>query len=92
MFVLILLLIMPWQMAPVASETIFDVYCAARDEQGNFDEPPAELIVTTLDITPPEFIGGTPRVRSVRETAFAIVVQLGEQGEVCPDRRTVVRM
>jgi hypothetical protein len=72
----------PYQMAPVASETEFDVYCGARDLQGNFDEPPTELSVTTLDVTPPVFVDDTPRQRSVRETSFGVVVQLNEPGRV----------
>ena len=43
---------------------------------------PAAIVIRTVDLTPPVFTGGTPRVRNTRASAFDLVVQQNKGGRV----------
>ncbi len=40
------------------------------------------FLVKTVDLTPPEFTGGTPYVQNIQATAFDLVVQQNKTGRV----------
>ena len=62
----------------------YDVYVVAQDDMAtpNLQTYPVKLDVTTgLDQTPPSYLTGYPTTSGVDDFAFAVDVQLDEEGD-----------
>ena len=70
------------QLASLSENTAYRLLYVAEDYYGNLQDAVGSLSVTTLDITPPSFTGGTPKVVDLTETTAEIAVKLNESGTV----------
>ena len=64
----------PFDQAHHASNTCHCLWCRSPS--------PYVFLVRTVDLTPPVFVGATPRVQDIAATSFELVVQMNKAGLV----------
>lgn len=65
----------------IVDETTYDVYVVATDGDDN-RSPPAMISVTTLDVTPPNFVSPYPEISDRGATSISVDVRQDDTGEV----------
>ncbi|GMH36388.1 hypothetical protein BSKO_04256 [Bryopsis sp. KO-2023] len=72
------------QVDSIPSETDFVIFVAAMDmaDEPNLFPSTVELHVSTPDVTPPKFEGGTPSFVDINDTTMSFLIQLDEPGLV----------
>lgn len=63
------------------SKTTYDLYAVAEDEDGNLQELPSKVTVSTLDLTAPEFATAYPVIENILETTLDISLKTNEVGK-----------